>query len=163
MTMKYKYILFLGMGILLFSCKGNKKEASVGAETDPRVDVNMVRTKQDTLTLHALATAYLDLLKQKDFDQALQMLFEQSGDSVVPLSETGRKEQAVLYKNFPVVDYKIESLSLYSETDTELRYTVTLFEKAENDDRPNSMKFLLTPRRVKGEWKLMVQRRAVNR
>lgn len=163
MIMKYKYILFLGMGILLFSCNGSKKEPSVRVVTDPRVDVNMVRTKQDTLTLHALAVTYLDLLKQKNFDQALQMLFEQSGDSLVSLSETGRKEQAVLYKNFSVVDYKIDGLSLYSESDTELRYTVTLFEKDKNDDRPNTMKFLLTPRRVDGEWKLMVQRRAMNR
>lgn len=161
--MKYKYFLLLVAEIFLFSCTGTKRETVKEVETDPRVDTSMLRTKQDTLTLDSLATTYLNYLKNKDFNSALDMLFELSEDSIAPLSEMSRKAQEVLYKNFPVTDYKLNELFLYSETDTELRYTVTLFEKEENDDRPNTMKFQLTPERINNNWKLLVKGRAVNR
>lgn len=149
--------------MFLFSCTGIKREAKKEVALDPRVDTSMIRTKQDTLTLDSLATTYLNYLKTENFSSALDMLFELSEDSLMPLSEASRKSQEILYKNFPVMSYELNEMFLYSETDTELRYTVTLFEKEEGDDRPNTMKFQLTPQRVGGDWKLLVKSRAVNR
>lgn len=132
-------------------------------DVDPRIDVNMVRTRQDTLAIDSLVTNYLNHLKKQNFDSALDMLFELSDDSIIALTEKSRQEQTVLYQSYPVVGYTIDSLFLYSETDTELHYTITLFNKDTGDNRPNTMRFQLLPRRIDGTWKLLIKGRSIVR
>lgn len=164
MKEKIKSALLCCMLACLFSCSGSKHKQEPTTETDSRFDRSMIRTRQDTLTLDSLATTYLEYLKVQNFDAALDMLSELSENgTIIPLSAQSKKEQEALFKYYPVLDYMLEELLLYSETDTELRYTIKLFEKETGNDQPNTIKFQLTPRRVNGIWKLLIKGRAIAR
>ena len=53
--------------------------------------------------------------------------------------------------------------NLYSETDTEVRYTVEMFECEEGENIPNTMGFMLLPKRIDGVWYLCVGGRSIIR
>lgn len=153
--MKNKSI-FWSIIILLMMIVSCKPKIAVKEEKvlDSRMNVKMERSPQDTVALRSLATSYLGLLKEGKIDEALSMLKEIKGDSVCELP----KEKLVQFKQmcsaFPVVTFSVDTLLLYSEHDTEIRYTTTFFEKALGDDRPNAMKFVLNPCRIQGKWYL---------
>lgn len=164
MKKKIHFILSGCVLVCLISCSGGKQPQGTAVPSESRMDSRMIRTHQDTVTLDSLATVYLEHLKAQNFEAALNMLSELAEDgSVIPLTEQSRVEQKTLFQSYPVINYTLDSLFLYSEDDTELRYTVTLFEKGAEDTRPNTAKFQLTPKRVNGIWKLLIKERIVVR
>lgn len=163
MLMKFinKYFFF-AFSIILFSCSKSAKKSVVEPEEDyldPRADKYMQRSNVDTLALIHNTEEYLELLKDGKINEALNKLYEASGDTVLPISDSKKEEIRNLVTVFPVLDYKIDSILLFSETDTEVRYTIEFFEKAEDDPRPNTLQCVLNPRRVGYYWYLTVSDR----
>lgn len=158
-----KYIFFAFSLIFLFACsKGGKKATKEsGVNLDPRASEYMQRSKVDTLALMHNTEEYLDLLKSGEIDQALDKLYEASGDTVLPISQEKKEKIRNMMTVFPVLNYKIDTLLLFSETDTEVRYTIEFFEKAEDDPRPNTLQCVINPRRVGYYWYLTVSDRTV--
>ena len=128
---------------------------------DPRTSKYMQRSKADTLALMHNTAEYLDLLKNGEIDKALDKLYVASGDTVLPIPAQKKEEIRNLVTLFPVLDYKIDSILMFSETDTEVRYTIEFFEKEENDPRQNTMQCVLNPRRVGYYWYLTISDRSV--
>lgn len=153
-------LLFAVSAILVtFSC--NSKKDKVEAENkelplDPRESATMQRTMTDTLAVLYNTKQYLRLLQENKVDSALAMLYEASGDTVVPLSEVHKAEVLQNIQNFPVRKYKIDRLEMFSETDTEVYYTIEYFEKPESDPRPNTLQCVLAPKRVGYYWYLTI-------
>ena len=150
-----KYIFFA----FSFACSKGKKIVAVESEEeslDPRTNKYMQRSKVDTLALMHNTEEYLELLKDGKIDEALNKLYEASGDTVLPISDNKKEEIRNLITVFPVLDYKIDSILMFSETDTEVRYTIEFFEKAEDDPRPNTLQCVINPRRVGYYWYLTV-------
>lgn len=162
---KVFYLCILsGLVLTMVSC-GNKKvekqEKSLIEriiEENPRYDTEMLRTKNDSNAMIQMATQYLDLLVQKKAEEALGLLYEKAEDSaaVMPLSDARKAVLLKRLKTFPVLSYNIDEYRLYSDIDNEIRYTYEFMPKQEGSNVPNTMKGVLSPVRVGGNWYLTI-------
>lgn len=164
--MKYyfKLLLFIVfIGIVVTSCKEKRfvPQQKVEEYVDPRMDGTMQRTAQDTAFVLRKVMDYLTKLKNDSIEEALDMLYEADGDTVIELTPKRRAEIKKTITTFPVLDYKIDQLLMYSETDTEVRYTIQFFEKEEGNPMQNTIQCVINPRRVGYYWYLTVSDRSV--
>lgn len=161
-----KHIYYPGLialALAMASC-GENKQAKVGdansyLKIDRRMDFEVERTGKDTVEVMRLAKQYLELLKNSNYNDALAMLVEvdEQCKEVKPLSDNRAKAILKNMQNFPVLSYNIDELRFYSDMDTEVRYTITWYEKeSEEDTRPNTIKGAVFPRRIDGNWFLTV-------
>lgn len=171
---KILYLFILSVAVLgITSCSSKKSEQQTQEksemekmmESNHRYDANMSRSKEDSATILRLAVQYLDLLKENKIDEALGMLYE-PGDSseVKPLSAKTRKVLLNNYKKYPVLSYHIDEFRLYSDKDTDVRFTFDFMEKPEGapENLPTTMKGAVSPFRVNGTWYLTVSRYLVD-
>lgn len=157
-----KYLFIVLVAVMMVACGGEKKKSAEIAEpVNPRIDQTMEHSNMDEEELTYLATQYLDFLKAKDFESALAMLKSFDGKNVVPLNEAQKNSLKRVYTAYPVFGYTIDDIVFYSETDTEIKYTIILFEKQYDDELPNTVKSILTPKRIDGAWNLCVDNRSV--
>jgi hypothetical protein len=148
----------------LSSCKDKKteKETSVMEEIikrNSRYDVKMTRTADDSTTIVKMATQYLDLLQQNKIDEALDMLYEINESSEMQsLSDTFRAVLKNNLKKFPVLSYSIDDFHLYTDNDVDVRYTYEFMTKPEGapENLPTTMRGVLSPVRINGNWYLTV-------
>lgn len=145
----------------LASCgkKQQKPEKSIIdeiVESDPRYSSSMVRTADDTTAVMQLATQYLDLLSRNEINSAIDLLYELNSDSLSVLSDKRREELINFYSTFPVIRYNIESYAIFTETNTEVRFTYNFLENKDDDKIPNVMRGCLCPVRFNGNWYLTV-------
>lgn len=155
----FKFIFVALVGVLMVACGSKSQQAPVDEpETfvDPRMDPYMTRSHTDTLAIMHNVNEYLRLLKEEKIDSAMAMLYEVSGDTVVPISGKRKEEVMRNLEMFPVLDYTIDELQLFSETNTQVRYSIEFFKKPEGDDRPNTLQCVLNPRRVGYYWYLTI-------
>lgn len=147
----------------MISCSDKKKEKSSAENVyvDPRESQTMQRSKTDTVAVLYNVNEYLRKLKENKIDSALDMLYEASGDSVIPVSSKRKEEIRKLVEVFPVLSYQIDELKMYSEQDTEVRYTIKYYEKADNDPRQNTLQCVINPRRVGYYWFLTVDSKTI--
>lgn len=146
---KISYILLLC--ILYFSSCANQPESSPNVPT---------YCDKDTLEVVELTNKYLKLLKEKDFDQAMQMLRHIEGDDVSELTENEKKELERQYKLFPVLSYQIEDYTFTDIHHNEITYSIEFFRKRTDDNMPNTMRFTLQPKRINAVWYLTVLSRS---
>ena len=92
---------------------------------------------------------------------ALDLLYEVKNHEAQPLSEARKNEIRKSVRAFPVNDYTIKSMLLYNDSETQVRYTITLFEKPQGDNRPNTVEATLNPVRIDSVWYLTVGTRTV--
>ena len=155
--MKKLYYLsaFVCISCFIIACSGDKKEH---VRVHPRIDTQMARTAQDSADVLNLTNRYLDLLKAEQFDEALNMLYTfNSEDSIVqPISDVRRREFLNTFGSFPVLRYEIDTLLMFNEFDTEVRYTYEFFEKPEGSTMPNTVSGTVCPHRYQGQWYLVV-------
>lgn len=125
---------------------------------DGRTDRSMSRTAADTIAIRTLTLNYLNNLYEKKYDDALGMLYSwtDSISTLGPLSDTQRQRLLSIMRTFPVTGYSIDEINIYSEDDTEVRYTIELFERQPGETLPNTMQFQLNPHRFNGQWYLCV-------
>lgn len=158
--MKYlvKTLFAVVVAVVLFSCgnKNNQAAEEVPEDKDLRADENMVRSHVDTMAILHLVNDYLTKLQENKIDSALSMLYEADGDTVVPISAKSKAELMETVKSFPVLKYHINSLNMYSEEDTEVRYTIEYFEKKDDNPMQNTLQCVINPRRVGYYWYLTI-------
>lgn len=155
----FSFLLLLSVIVVFTDCKGGKDKPAETVEeySDPRMDSHMERTNNDSISILSLTKDYLTLLKEGKFEDALAMVYEVDSTGIQPIKDRKRAELMDLYKNFPVVDFEIISMNLYSEDDVEVRYDVKLFELTpEQEGMPNTIKMAIAPRRVNGQWYITV-------
>ena len=145
---KYSTILLLFAIVFAFSSCGDKKAKEFKRENvDPRMEYG---------------TNFLDCLKNRKYDEAFSQLYDLNlkDTTVVPLSSERKAELLENFKTFPVNNYSIKEVLLYSDIDTEVRYDIELFKKEKGDDRPNTIQGVLNPFRVKGRWFLTISKKS---
>ena len=61
-------------------------------------------------------------------------------------------------KKFPVLSYSIDDYHLYSDNDVDVRYTYEFMTKPEGapENLPTTMKGVLNPVRINGQWYLTI-------
>lgn len=150
--MKYTGILFI-LCMAFVSCHnaGSKKEAGQQAEVIPTF------CKADTADVERLANEYLEHLKKKEFDLALQMLYHMRNDSILELSNKEREDLKLQYKAFPVLSYRIEGIAFKDAYNTEVMYSIEFFKREPGQENiPNTMNFRLNPQKIGSTWRLGV-------
>ncbi len=153
---KVLYVVPIFLLILAVACSGGKKEGVQIAH--PRFDEHMTRTAQDSADVLNLTNRFLDLLKAEQYDDALNMLYTfNSEDSIIqPISDARRQEMLNTFGTFPVLNYEIDTVLMYTDYDTEVRYIYEFFKKPEGSTMPNTMNGTVCPHRYEGQWYLTV-------
>lgn len=146
-------LLVISLTFVFVSCSEQGKQKSVDV---PEFCAG------DTADVLNLATKYLEHLKNKEFEQALAMVYHIEGDEVFQLTKSEKEALQKQYQLFPVLDYRIDSYTFTNAHNTEVRYTVTFFEKTSDSDLPNTMAFSLKPQRINAVWCLSILNRSSN-
>ena len=143
-------VSFLFLLLFVVSCGEKKKTFH-----DLYPSVEMEVSAKDTNEIKAKTVEFLELLKAKNVDAAVKMLYHFTPDSaIVPLPDSLAKQQRFVLNRFPCLSYKIDEINFHTEIDTEVKYTIEFFEKDPGDTRPNTISFFLRPMRRDGIWYL---------
>lgn len=165
MRFLHKTAILLLVCVAVCSCKREKTSNDLPMDlkmhVDPRSDASMTRTEKDTAEILSMTKNYLELLKAGKTDNALNMLVEFKGDTVMPLSRERKKQIEASVKAFPVLSYDIDEIRMYSENDTEVRFHTEFFKKEETDKRPNTIQCVLNFRRISNVWYVSMQQRSI--
>lgn len=147
--MRYAGVLLM-LCIAIASCNSNKSKSE-------ETQVEPAFSKQDTADVARLATEYLEHLKNKEFDLALQMLRSMRNDSVFELSDAERNDLKMQYQTFPVLSYNIDGIAFDDKHRTEVIYSIEFFKREPGqEDMPNTMNFRLNPQKIDDVWCLGV-------
>lgn len=157
MRKSIKLLMFVAITAIAVSC-GEKKQTKKASNIpeNPRMDMTMARSGEDTLQIIKMTKEYLDNLVNNDIDKALASLYEIKDNKAHPLSEKRLSEIRKTLETFPVIRYNIDEVFLYSDSDTEVRYTYEFFEKGKNKELPNTVKASVHPRRIESTWYLTI-------
>lgn len=159
--MKYTFQIIIGffaIALVFSACgsKSEKPEETVNKEyVDARESTTMQRTMTDTLGVLYNTKKYLDFLKEQQLDSAMNMLYVASGDTVLPITEEAKAQVLRTLTMFPVLDYEIDKVQMFSEDNTEVHYTIKYFE-SDDADANNTLKCVLSAIRVGYYWHLVV-------
>lgn len=119
--------------------------------------------KADTLQVLNLVDKYLLHLKNKEFDEAFQMLYHIRNDQVYNLTDSERNGIKQQYKLFPVYDYKIVNYEFNNIHDTRVTYTIRFTNDTLNSLIPTTIKMSLQPQRINAVWYLGVMNDSYNK
>lgn len=155
MKQKMKDVEFLFLLCLVMVACSNGKSKQGTKEVE---DVSSIFCKEDTNTVVRLTTEYLDHLKKKEFEQALQMLHYAKSDSLSGISETERDDLTEQYSTFPVLSYEIKGVVFNPDLlNAEVMYTIEFFKLEPGQEGiPNTMNFRLNVQKMDDVWYLGV-------
>ena len=136
------------------SCK--KTNDSKGAQQTQTEDDTMVRSKADTLQIIDITQRYLNFLKENNFDEAFEMLYEfdEENFQVAPATEETKAMVKEQVTTFPIINYHIDKVVLITESESEVHFTTEWFEKAPDNPMQNTLQQVLCPVRVGINWYL---------
>ena len=150
------FILSIMLLAALAACRGGQKDTTLGDDTpvieEPTIEIN----DADRKTVDDSLTVFLNLMRDHQFEKAVGMLWVWDGEFVSRLSDDAARKQLSIYRQLQGIDYELESVKFNTETDNIAKYRVVLFEKEEDDSRPNAVSFGLNPIRREGKWYLTV-------
>ncbi len=154
--MKKILIIISLVSLLLFSCNDGSKNKNITIPEDPRTDFSMQRTSADTIAVMELANNFLQTLKEKNVDMALDQLYEVENNEARPLSAENRSKLKQTFSALPVESYTIDAIILFSDSDSEVRYTTKMFPDSIESEIPGTTKGSLHPFRINGQWFLTI-------
>ena len=138
------------------SCK-HKPQSSEEAREEFRASL----TENDTLEMLKMGEECMELLKKKNIEAAMTMLYEydDSTQSVQPLSDATRKRYEHMFKVFPVLDYMRTEYTFMLEGLNNLKYDI-IFAEEEHPEINGIPKtsFMFNPVKVDDKWYLTVKR-----
>lgn len=151
--MRKGYFLAVCLSLFLFfSCGDKGKKAPADENIFP--ELHMSVEKQDTTEVIQLATNFMNALKAKDIDNAMSMLYFLQNDSIVALPASIANTQRQVLNRFAGKAYRFEFLQFSRETDSKVKFFVSLGDKAGTESNPNEIGFVLKPVRRSGTWYL---------
>ena len=158
--MMKRYALFLTLLsslVLCLSCGGNKGGSAESEEIGLREVVSentYTFTHEDTATVLDLVNQFIAHLERHDLGAAVDMLSFLDGDTIRPLSKQFRQRQGMSLATCVGVRYEIAHLIFETDKKNEVKMDITLFDKPDNDPRPNKTAFYFRPVRFEGKWYL---------
>ena len=153
---KIAYLLLGLVSLSVISCKDSNKEDHIILPADPRQDYSMQRTQKDTLAVLDMADKFLTALKEKNVDAAIDQLIEIENNAVLPMSASRKSELKKNFNAFPVESYTIDAMTMFSDSDTEVRYTTKMFPDSVETKMPGTTKGSLHAFRIDGKWYLTI-------
>jgi len=151
--MKKLSIVFITLlAVLLVGCKSDKQQGALKPKT--KLEPKMVVSAKDTVAVRQLCAQFFRRLKEKDLKGAVGMLRYWEYDSISPLPRELEAKEAMTLGMFLGMKYEIDHIIFLKDYDSEVKYTVTMFEKDKDDPRPNKTSFLIRPIRYHNQWYL---------
>lgn len=142
--------------VIIASCSHNTKAPA----DESQIFVGSL-TNEDTLEMLKLSDDCMELLKNKNIDGALAMLneYDDSTNSVKPLSEVTRAKYSRIFKMFPVLEYQRAGFTFMLEGLNDVKYTIVFAEEKnpELNGEPKTS-FMFNPIKINGQWYLTVKR-----
>lgn len=154
--MKKVLVFLCFVSLFLFSCKNENKKNDIIIPKDPRTDFSMKRSHEDTVAVMDMADKFLQALQEKNVDAALDQLYEVENNEAKPLTEERRNKLKQTFGAFPVESYTIDAIVLFSDSDSEVRYTTRMFPDSIKSEMPGTTKGSLHPFRINGQWFLTI-------
>lgn len=152
--LKFSYMLLAVLALMfVVACTEKKKEP-----VPMGVQAEMELSAEDTTAVQELADSYMELLKNKQYDEAMQMLYYvDSLQDIIPIPEVQKQNTLRMLQTFPVLDYHCDGIIFHKEMDSQIKYTIEFFEKdPEHPEIPNTTAMYLKPMRKDGKWYLTV-------
>jgi hypothetical protein len=157
----YSNIRVLALAVIAFplfmltSCTEQKKGPDVTVNIGPLMSLD----SQDTIIVDQLSTEFIEHLKNKEYADAISMLYYLDPDSaLIPLPRNLALRQEQIFRMFPVLDYKYESRRFRTESDCQVKFVITFSEKKGPDDKADyTTSLYLQPVRREGQWYLTVR------
>ena len=112
---------------------------------------------QDSIDVLNLVDQFKGYLENNDLRSAVEMLNILKGDSIFPLEPVQQRRQAMALSMVKGVKYDVDYLMFHSDRNNEVKLDILLFEKEENDPKPNKISFYFRPVRFEGKWYLTVK------
>ena len=113
-----------------------------------------VFTHEDSTEVLNQVGQFIKYLESDDIRGAVEMLNILKGDSLFPLEPIQARRQAMALRMVKGVKYEVNYLIFNSDKDNEVKMDITLFEKEENDPKPNKTAFFFRPVKFEGKWYL---------
>lgn len=148
--MRNLFFLSLFISLIFVSCTNSANQTKFEDIVVPEF------CKTDTIEVLNLVDKYLSHLKNKEFEQAFQMLYHISNDQVYNLTDSERKGIKQQYDLFPVYDYKILDYEFNNIHDTKINYIIRFTNDTINATLPTTIKMCLQPQRINAVWYLGV-------
>lgn len=149
--MKKVIFFFLVFCIVSFfsACKHQVKEKSFTDEL----------TQQDSLEVLHLGDSCMSLLKERKFDEALDMIYYlRDSITAIPMDSTQRTALKKIFKHHPVYKYELDYFNFSKQDLNDIKYRVQFFQlDGPNDHRPNTIGFMFNPVKIDGTWKLTMK------
>ena len=96
-------------------------------------------------------------MREKDLDGVMAMLhYLKNGEEIVSLPPSLEKQNRMVLGNFLGLEYHIDNVVFFRETDSQVRFSVALYEDSTANvlSRQNKVSFFLKPVRREGKWYL---------
>lgn len=132
-------------GVSLSSCSSDKKN-SVALEEIPQY------TLEDTLRILKASEEFMDKLQENNVNSALDMLYKEHHDSIIPISAQERKDMVKQFKTMPVLSYEVDRLEMFSPVFATITFKYKFMENPTEDKNfPCTTKLTLTFSQFKGK------------
>ena len=159
--MKNKQILFmllLSAGFLLGACSTKGHEEKMKTQKEAEDEFVATLTAADSSAVLTLCTQCMDLLKAKETDKALDMLYSIDDAGIAkPLTIQQREALAKRFQRFPVIRYRLDYLSFSTQGNNDVKYKIEFTPRSGSDTPGSSMGFMFNPIKANGEWVLAIK------
>lgn len=139
-----------------WSCSGCSSH-----DGDKTTDTIPTFVKADTAEVLKLTSAYLDCVKNKEYDKATAMLCTIINDSVMPLSEVTAQRVRSQQLTFPVLSYRVVDMEFVNQNRVTVTYAIEFFEKDPHDSIQNTYRLTFAPQRINAKWFLELADKSV--
>ena len=148
------FAILMVLALCMVSSCGKKKKTLEDYREEYLTKPAISLTQSDSMEVRSLVDNYLQLLRDNQFEDAVDMLYYMNGSKIIPMPDELKRTQLSMIKRFRGVKYELQRIVYSQEYDNIACYVVTLFEKKEGDPRPNTAQFFLKPVRIEGRWYL---------
>ena len=115
-------------------------------------------TAADSSAVLTLSTQCMDLLKAKETDKALDMLYSIDDAGIAkPLTIQQREALTKRFQRFPVIRYQLDYLSFSTQGNNDVKYKIEFTPRSDSDTPGSSMGFMFNPIKANGEWVLAIK------
>lgn len=149
--MKRSVFFVLGLFSLTMVYVSCKHEKSAEIEDSKPVTVF---SKEDTTSVMSLVNTFVEKLQAKQFKEATSMIYFLEGDSICELNEQQFNTQISSFARIRGIRYELEYIKLETEKFNDAKINIVLFDKKDDDPRPNGVGLHLNPVRRDGKWYL---------
>ena len=153
-----RYTLF----ILLFALAATfsfQSCSSCSKDKDRNVKFNDITllTKEDTTRVLNMTKEFMDNLKNGNVEAALDKLVASESDTIGHITAEQREKYRLQFKNFPVLDYEIETSDFRSRDYATATYRYRFMDNPTDDPNyPVNMRLTIEVKKINGKYGILL-------